>query len=60
VDALHDEVADAAIELLDAPRLVRTVPALKGALAHVFHAFPSLGLPLLEQIAKRGRKRQRS
>lgn len=55
-----DEVADAAVELLDAPRLVRTVPALKGAFAHVFHAFPSLGLPLLEQIAKRGRKRQRS
>ena len=54
-----DEVAFAALELLDEPRLVRTVPALRGVLGHVFHTFPSLGLPLLEQLARRGKRRQR-
>ena len=54
-----DEVADAAVELLDRPRLVRTLPAFRAALIHLLRPFPALGLPLLEQFAKAGRKRQR-
>jgi short-subunit dehydrogenase len=54
-----DEVADAAVELIDRPRLVRTLPPLRGALIHLLRPFPRLGLPLLEQLAKAGRRRQR-
>jgi NAD(P)-dependent dehydrogenase (short-subunit alcohol dehydrogenase family) len=54
-----DEVADAAIELLDRPRLVRTMPAYRAALIHLLRPFPALGLPLLEQIARLGRRRKR-
>jgi NAD(P)-dependent dehydrogenase (short-subunit alcohol dehydrogenase family) len=54
-----DEVADAADALLDHPRLVRTLPSYRAALIHLLRPFPSLGLPLLEQFAKLGRKRQR-
>lgn len=53
-----DEVADAAIELVDRPRLVRAIPARRAVLAHALRPFPQLGLPLLEQIAKLGRRRQ--
>jgi NAD(P)-dependent dehydrogenase (short-subunit alcohol dehydrogenase family) len=54
-----DEVADAAIELLDHPRLVRAIPPYRAALIHLLRPFPRLGLPLLEQFAKLGRWRQR-
>ena len=54
-----DEVADAAVELLDHPRLVRTMPAYRAALIHLLRPFPALGLPLLEQFAKLGRRRKR-
>jgi NAD(P)-dependent dehydrogenase (short-subunit alcohol dehydrogenase family) len=54
-----DEVADAAVALVSRPRLVRTIPAYRAALAHLIRPFPSLGLPLLEQFAKLGRRRQR-
>ncbi len=54
-----DEVADAALELVDRPRLVRTLPAYRAALIHLLRPFPALGLPLLEQLAKLGRRRQR-
>src|SRR5205085_4168166 len=47
-----DDVADAAIDLLDHPRLVRTLPAYRAALIHPLRPFPSLGLPLLQQLAK--------
>jgi short-subunit dehydrogenase len=53
-----DDVADAAIELVDRPRLVRTIPAYRAAMVHALRPFPQLGLPLLEQIAKLGRRKQ--
>lgn len=43
-----DGVADATVALLDRPRLVVTLPASKGALAHVFRPFPDLGLRVLD------------
>jgi NAD(P)-dependent dehydrogenase (short-subunit alcohol dehydrogenase family) len=54
-----DEVADAAAELAFHPRLVRTIPAYRAALAHLIRPFPSLGLPLLERFAKLGRRHRR-
>lgn len=54
-----DSVADAAIEQIDKKRLVRTLPLYRAALIHLFRPFPSLGLPVLEQLAKLGRKRAR-
>jgi NAD(P)-dependent dehydrogenase (short-subunit alcohol dehydrogenase family) len=54
-----DAVADAALELLDHPRLLRTMPSHRAALVHLLRPFPALGLPLLEAAARlaRGRKR---
>ena len=54
-----DDVAIAAVELVDHPRLIRTMPAYRAALIHLLRPFPSLGLPLLEQFARLGRRRQR-
>ena len=54
-----DEVADAAVALVSRPKLVRTIPAYRAALAHLIRPFPRLGLPLVEQFAKLGRRRQR-
>jgi len=54
-----DAVAEAAIELVDHPRLVRTMPAYRAAMIHLLRPFPALGLPLLEQFARMGRRRQR-
>lgn len=54
------EVADAAVELVEHPRLVRTIPAYRAALIHLLRPFPWLGLPLLEQFAKLGRRKQRA
>lgn len=54
-----DDVADAAIKMLDRPQLVRTIPALRAAMIHALRPFPSIGLPLLERFAKLGRKHQR-
>ncbi len=53
-----DEVADDALALIEHPRLVRTIPALRAAMAHALRPFPALGLPLLAQIAKLGRRRR--
>jgi NAD(P)-dependent dehydrogenase (short-subunit alcohol dehydrogenase family) len=55
-----EAVADAAVDLIDHPRLVRTMPALRAALIHLLRPFPALGLPLLEQFAKLGRRRSSS
>jgi short-subunit dehydrogenase len=52
-----EQVADAAMEQLDKKQLVRALPAYRAALAHLFRPFPALGLPILEQFAKLGRKR---
>ena len=54
-----DEVADEAVELVEHPKLVRAIPAYRAALAHLIRPFPRLGLPLVEQFAKLGRRRQR-
>lgn len=55
-----ESVADAAIEQIDKKQLVRTLPVYRAALIHLFRPFPSLGLPVLEQLAKLGRKRART
>ncbi|MEO8700505.1 MAG: SDR family NAD(P)-dependent oxidoreductase [Kofleriaceae bacterium] len=55
-----DAVAEAAVDLVDRPRLVRTLPAYRAAMIHLLRPFPAIGLPLLEQFAKLGRRRQRS
>jgi NAD(P)-dependent dehydrogenase (short-subunit alcohol dehydrogenase family) len=54
-----DAVAEAAVDLVDHPRLIRTMPAYRAALIHLLRPFPALGLPLLEQLAQIGRRRQR-
>jgi NAD(P)-dependent dehydrogenase (short-subunit alcohol dehydrogenase family) len=54
-----DGVADAAVAQLESGQLVRTLPAYRAALVHLLRPFPALGLPLLEQFAKLGRKRAR-
>ena len=54
-----DAVADAAIELVDRPRLVRTIPAIRAAMIHALRPFPAVGLPILERFAKLGRRRRR-
>lgn len=54
-----DDVAEAAIDLVEHPRLVKTMPAFRAALVHLLRPFPALGLPLLEQFAKLGRRHQR-
>lgn len=54
-----DEVADAAVSLVDKPKLVKMLPAYRAALVHAMRPFPRLGLPLLAQMAKLGRRFQR-
>jgi short-subunit dehydrogenase len=54
-----DTVADEAVALVAHPRLVRTLPAYRAALAYLAAPFPRLGLPIIEQLAKLGRRRQR-
>ncbi len=53
-----DSVAEAALELIRKPRLVRTMPGYRAAMIHLLRPFPALGLPLLERFAKLGRKHQ--
>lgn len=53
------EVADAAVDLVDRPRLLRTLPAYRAALIHALRPFPAIGLPILEAIASIGRRRQK-
>jgi NAD(P)-dependent dehydrogenase (short-subunit alcohol dehydrogenase family) len=55
-----DEVADAAVELVDKPKLVKMLPAYRAAMVHALRPFPRVGLPLLAQMAKLGRRFQRS
>jgi NAD(P)-dependent dehydrogenase (short-subunit alcohol dehydrogenase family) len=54
-----DEVADAAVALLDDKKLIKTLPRYRAALVHLLRPFPGVGLPLLEQFAKLGRRRTR-
>lgn len=53
-----DAVAEAAVELVAHPRLVRTMPGYRAAMIHLLRPFPALGLPLLERFARLGRKHQ--
>jgi short-subunit dehydrogenase len=52
-----DDAADAVLELLERPRLVKIMPAYRAALIHLLRPFPAIGLPLLEGLAKLGRRR---
>jgi short-subunit dehydrogenase len=52
------DVAAAVVAMIDRPRLVRILPASRGAAAHVFHPFPDLGLRVLERIARLGARRK--
>lgn len=54
-----DAVADAALAQLDRKQLVRALPGYRAALVHLFRPFPQLGLPVLEQLARLGRRRTR-
>ena len=54
-----EDVADQTVALLDHPRLVRTIPAARAAMVHVFRPFPEVGLRLLERFYKIGAKRRR-
>ena len=49
-----EDVAAAVVDTLDHPRLVRTLPATRGALAYLIQPFPALGLRVLERFAARG------
>jgi short-subunit dehydrogenase len=55
-----DEVAVAAVALVDKPKHVKILPAYRAALVHAMRPFPRVGLPLLAQMAKLGRRFQRS
>ena len=50
------EVADAAIELIDRPQLVRTIPQHRAALIHLLRPFPGVGLSILDAIVNRTRR----
>jgi short-subunit dehydrogenase len=55
-----DDVADEAIALLDKPKLVRALPAYRAAVIHALRPFPRIGLPLMEQLAKLGRRKTKT
>jgi NAD(P)-dependent dehydrogenase (short-subunit alcohol dehydrogenase family) len=54
-----DDVAEEAVSLVEHPKLVKAIPSYRAALAHLLRPFPAIGLPLVEQFAKLGRRRQR-
>ncbi len=49
-----EDVAAAVIASLDRKKLVRILPATRGAMAHALHPFPALGLRLLDRFAALG------
>ena len=53
-----DDVADAAVQMIAKPRLVKTIPRYRAAMIHLLRPFPAVGLPLLDRFAAIGRKRQ--
>lgn len=55
-----DEVANEAVALLAKPALVRALPAYRAAVIHALRPFPRIGLPLMEQLAKLGRRRTKA
>jgi short-subunit dehydrogenase len=54
-----DDVAAAVLAQLAHPRLVRILPPSRGALAHLLHPFPDVGLRLLERFAALGARHKR-
>ena len=52
-----DQVADEALALIDSKQLVRALPAIRAAVIHLLRPFPRVGLPLMEQLAKLGRRK---
>jgi len=52
-----DQVADEALSLIDSKQLVRALPAMRAAVIHLLRPFPRVGLPLMEQLAKLGRRK---
>jgi hypothetical protein len=54
-----EQVADAAVKLLDRPRPVAILPRWRGPMLRVFDAAPSLGLKLLPVVLADARRRQR-
>lgn len=52
-----DRVADEALALIDGKQLVRALPAMRAAVIHLLRPFPRVGLPLMEQLAKLGRRK---
>lgn len=54
-----EKVAGAVMELVDKPRLMLTLPRVRGALAHMFRPFPGTGLRVLEGFRKLGERNQR-
>ncbi len=51
-----DAVADAALDLIGKPQLVRALPAYRAAMIHLLRPFPGVGLAILERIARLGRR----
>ena len=54
-----EEVVDAIRKVLDKPRLVTTVPPLRGALARFGDTFPAFSLAVAPVFVKKGRRAQR-
>jgi NAD(P)-dependent dehydrogenase (short-subunit alcohol dehydrogenase family) len=54
-----EQVADAAVALLDRPRPIVVLPRWRGPLLRAFDALPSLGIRLLPLILADARRRQR-
>lgn len=50
------QVADAVMDLVDKPRMMMTVPRVRGALVHALRPFPELGLRLLEPFRRAGER----
>lgn len=53
-----DEVADAALALLDGRRMVRSMPPLRAALARTGALLPRIGLPALARMRAQGERRR--
>jgi NAD(P)-dependent dehydrogenase (short-subunit alcohol dehydrogenase family) len=55
-----EAVADAALEMLDGRRLVRSVPGYRAALARTGAVIPRVGLPVLARLRAQGDRRRRT
>ena len=55
-----EQVADAAVGLLDRPRPVVVIPRWRGPVLRIFDALPGVGLKLLPLVLADARRRQRA